>query len=197
MRRRKSNSGLTFHRREKKKFNISTFYEIITWVSGIAVAAFLGFILVFFFGYKTKIVGTSMEPSLANGQDVLLNRVVYQFSSPARGDVIAFYPNGNRNSHLYVKRVVGMPGETIAIHDGYVFIDGIRYFDDVADYTEDPGIADSDFTLEIGEYFVLGDNRDNSEDSRSANIGVVTKEMVEGKAWYHLGNTKDKRGMVE
>ena len=86
-------------------------YEVLTWAAGILVAAFLGVFSVYAFGIKTSVIGPSMEPVLSAGQEILLDRIIYQFTSVKRGDVIVFHPNGNQNTHLYVKRVLGLPGE--------------------------------------------------------------------------------------
>ncbi len=185
--RRKSHDyrGGTLHVQPKRKrINTQAIYEALTWGFGILASIFIAFVLVYFFGIRTGVVGTSMEPILKNGEEVLMDKVVYQFSSPKRGDIIVFRPNGNQNVHLYVKRVVGLPGETIQIKDGKVLINGDEYKDDVADFTADPGIIAEEMVLGPEDYFVLGDNRDNSEDSRSANIGNVTRGIIEGKAWY-------------
>jgi len=185
--RRKSHDyrGGTLHVQPKRnRFNPQAFYEFLTWSFGILASIFIAFMLVYFFGIRTGVVGTSMEPVLMNGEEVLIDRVIYQFSSPKRGDIIVFRPNGNLNVHLYVKRVIGLPGETIQIKDGKVYINGSEYTEDVADYTEDPGIIAEEMVLGPEDYFVLGDNRANSEDSRSANIGNVTRGIIEGKAWY-------------
>ena len=96
-------------RNHKNGIDMSFFYNILTWVFGIFASAFVGAMLVYFIGIKTSIIGSSMEPTLFNGEEVMINRIIYQFSSPKRGDVIAFYPNGNENAHLYVKRIVGLP----------------------------------------------------------------------------------------
>ena len=158
-------------------------------------AIFFGIMTVNFVGIKTSVIGSSMEPALYNGEEVLLNRIIYQFSSPARGDVIAFHPNGDENTHLYVKRIVGMPGESIQIKQGSVYIDGEMHVMDTP--TEDPGIAADVIKLADDEYFVMGDNRDNSEDSRSANIGNVSREMIAGKVWYHMKYENIRMGRVE
>ncbi|MCR5108867.1 MAG: signal peptidase I [Lachnospiraceae bacterium] len=170
---------------------------MIIWSIAIVSAIFLGITVVIFYGLRTNMVGSSMEPMLYNGQGVLLDRVSYQFVSPKRGDVIAFYPNGNTKSHMYIKRVIGLPGEKIQIKDYYVYINGARLFMDYADYTYEAGIAKNEIELGEDEYFVMGDNRDNSEDSRSANIGNVKKEMIKGRAWLHLKTAKSKMGLIE
>ncbi len=177
---------------QKRKLNFGNLYETLTWVFGVLVSAFLGAFAVYSFGIRTSVIGPSMEPTLSAGQEILLNRIVYQFSSPDRGDVIVFHPNGNENTHLYVKRVVGLPGETVQIKQGRLFIDGTQLAQDYSGELMEPGIADNVITLGVEDYFVLGDNRAESEDSRSADIGVVTREMIEGKAWLHLARDAEE-----
>ena len=190
--------NISYKRRERKrKINVSLFYEIMTWLAGIAASAVLGASIVYFFGLRISMVGSSMEPGIKRGEYVLLNRVSYQFNSPGRGDVIAFYPNGNTKSHIYIKRVIGLPGEKIRIEDGHVFINDSRYFLDNVELTPEAGIAANNLELGIDEYFVLGDNRNNTDDSRSANIGNVTSDMIRGKVWFKLGTYDSKMGLVK
>ncbi|MCR5591549.1 MAG: signal peptidase I [Lachnospiraceae bacterium] len=170
----------------ERKFNINILYQILQWIFLIFIAVFLGVALVFAFGIRTSVVGESMEPSLTNGQEVLINKIAYQFAAPVPGDVIVFRPNGNENAHLSVKRVVATPGDTVQIIQGKVVINGAVYTGDRAEDTRDAGVAGSPIVLGADEYFVLGDNRNNSEDSRSANIGNISRGMIEGKAWYRL-----------
>lgn len=127
-----------------------------------------------------------------------MNRVVYKLSSPKRNDVVVFLPNGNENSHYYVKRVIGLPGETIQIKDGKVYINGVLLNeDDALDQMIDAGIAQNELTLAADEYFVLGDNRNSSEDSRSGNIGAVKKDNIIGKAWFHMASENESMGLIE
>lgn len=191
-----NNQGLTFRRRQVK-MSRSLLYEIITWTFSIAVAIFAAFVVVSSIGLQTSVVGPSMEPTLYNGQRILINRMIYQFKAPERNDVIVFQPNGNENSHYYVKRVIGLPGETIQIKQGKVYIDGDPYTEDVIEDTQTAGIAEEEISLGVDEYFVLGDNRENSEDSRSANIGNVSSDMIDGKAWYHMESGKMGMGRIE
>lgn len=165
---------------------------------GSAVAVFLAFVLVFSIGMRTSVIGDSMEPVLYNGQEILMNRILYRISMPKRGDVIVFLPNGNQNSHFYVKRVVGLPGETVQIRDGNVYIDGLMLAEDESfDKIVDPGIAQNEIVLASDEFFVLGDNRNSSEDSRSGNIGAVKKDTIIGKAWFHLAIGEETMGLIE
>lgn len=187
--------GLTFYEKEKK-INKSTIHEILSTLFYCGVAVFLAFVLVFSVGMKISMVGVSMEPALYNGQEVLVNRFIYKITSPKRGDVIAFLPNGNQNSHYYLKRIVGLPGESIQIIDGYVYINGERLPEDEYDKMADYGIAENEIQLGSDEYFVLGDNRNMSEDSRSGNIGAVKKDTIAGKVWFHLSCDEEGTGFV-
>ncbi len=195
-RRRSGGPSLSYINRERK-FNINNLYQALQWVFLVFIAVFMGVALVFAFGIRTSVVGESMEPALSNGQEVLINKIAYQFSAPKQGDVIVFRPNGNENAHLSVKRVVATPGDTVQIVQGKVVINGSVYTKDRAEDTRDPGIAASEILLGADEYFVLGDNRRNSEDSRSANIGNISRGMIEGKAWYHLKGRNSQSGRIE
>ena len=143
-------------------------------------------------------IGDSMEPVLYNGQEILMNKVLYRLSMPKRGDVIVFLPNGNQNSHYYVKRVVGLPGETIQIKDGSVYIDGVLLEeDDSFDKMAEAGIAENELLLASDEFFVLGDNRNSSEDSRSGNVGAVKRDNIIGKAWFHMAVEEETMGLIK
>jgi signal peptidase I len=189
--------GLTFYEKEKK-INKTVIREIFSTLFYACAAVFLAFVLVFSVGMKIGMVGVSMESTLYNGQEVLINRFIYRITSPKRGDIVAFLPNGNKNSHYYLKRVVGLPGEHIQIIGGYIYINGeLLEEDEEYDKIADAGIAGNEIILGSDEYFVLGDNRNNSEDSRSGNIGAVKKENIEGKAWFHLSCEDEGIGFVK
>ncbi len=196
MRRRRTNN-LVFHEK-KKTFTPELAKEIFSWVFYTVVAVFIAFLLVTAFGMKTSVIGDSMEPTIYNGQSVLINKFVYLVSSPKKDDIIAFLPNGNVNSHYYVKRVIGVPGDTIQIIDGTLYINGEEQSieDTIYDKMEEAGIAENEIKLSSDEYFVLGDNRNSSEDSRSANIGVVEKSNIIGKCWYKMGGTEGESGFL-
>ncbi|MGN0278506.1 MAG: signal peptidase I [Lachnospiraceae bacterium] len=189
--------GLTFYQK-KKRLNAKVVTDIVEIITGSLAAIFLAFVIVFSIGMRTSVIGDSMEPALYNGQEILMNRVVYKLSSPKRNDVVVFLPNGNENSHYYVKRVIGLPGETIQIKDGKVYINGVLLNeDDALDQMIDAGIAQNELTLAADEYFVLGDNRNSSEDSRSGNIGAVKKDNIIGKAWFHMASENESMGLIE
>lgn len=188
---------LTFYEKEKK-ISKSTIKEILWMIFYSFAAVLLAFVLVYSVGMKVGVIGVSMEQGLYNGQEVLVNRLVYRFSAPKRGDIVVFLPNGNQNAHYYLKRVIGLPGETIQIIDGYVYINGRFYAEDESyDKIADAGIAETELKLGENEYFVLGDNRNNSEDSRSGNIGAVHKDTIEGKAWFHFACDEDGMGLIK
>ena len=162
------------------------------------ITLFLALGITYVFGSRTGIIGDSMEPSLPASSQVLINRFIYMISSPKRDDVIIFLPYGNTNTHYYTKRVVGLPGETIEIKEGRLYVDGyVAESQDAYDYMEDAGMADTPLVLGENEYFVLGDNRNSSEDSRSGNIGPVSKSNIIGKAWLVFPDSSGRVSLVE
>ena len=176
--------GLNFRRR-KKAINLSALQGAAVWIGEIILAFVVGCMAVGFFGYALSNVGESMEPTLKSGDKVLINRLVYEVKSPSYGDLIVFKPNGNQNAHYHIKRVVGKPGDTVTIKSGRVFVNGELLNETVqTESMQDAGLAEEGVKLGTDEYFVLGDNRNNSEDSRSANIGNVKKEDILGRAWF-------------
>ncbi|MCM1104628.1 MAG: signal peptidase I [Clostridium sp.] len=188
--------GLHFYQK-KKKLNKSVLRECAAALFYMAAAVLLAFVLVYCMGIKTSVIGDSMSPTLTNGQEILINRLIYSVSTPKRGDVVVFLPNGNEHAHYYVKRVVGLPGETIQIRNGQVYIDGERYSGVAYDKISDAGIAEYPVSIGKNEYFVLGDNVNSSEDSRSANIGVVHADDIIGKAWFHMKGEYEGMGFIE
>ncbi|MCI5954590.1 MAG: signal peptidase I [Lachnospiraceae bacterium] len=187
--------GLSFYKR-RKKISSALIREIFSWVFGILAAVFIAAVVNFFFGMTTGVVGVSMEPTLYNGQKIFVNRFLYVLSSPKKGDVVVFLPSGNENAHYYVKRVVATPGDHLIIRDGTLYVNGIES-EWVTEYIADPGIAANDLTLENGEYFCVGDNPGNSEDSRSANIGPVKDSDIIGKAWFRTKCKEKGMGFVK
>ena len=150
-----------------------------------------------FFGIRTNVVGQAMEQTLEDNDEILVNKFAYIVSKPKAGDVVVFLPNGNKKSHYYIRRVVAVPGDTVQVKDGALYVNDEIYKEkvDVASM-EDAGIAADPIKLGSDEYFVLGDNRNNSEDSRYANIGNVKKEYIIGKAWFRFAGIGDF-GMIK
>ena len=140
---------------------------------------------------QTTVEGESMEPTLTNGDSVILQKISYYFSEPERYDIVVFpvaYDATSSEKTYYIKRVIGLPGETVQIVDGKVNINGSELSDDKFTDNEmlDPGLASSPITLGDDEYFVLGDNRNMSTDSRSSYVGLVKRRKIVGKAWYRI-----------
>mgnify|MGYP001090164854 CR=1 FL=1 len=189
--------GLHFGRRKERKINLSLFQEIIIWVLEIAITIAIAVVFSYFFGVRSSVIGPSMSPQLDDGDEVLIDRFSYKFISPKPGDMIAFLPNGNTNTHYYIKRVIGVPGDTVQIIDGTVYVNEEEYAEKTeVSRMEDAGIAAEPVMLGEDEYFVLGDNRNNSEDSRFANIGSVKEEYMIGKAWFVI-SPRDKFGFIK
>ena len=193
--RRYRRTGLDFNRR-KKDVNFPLLKEI-SWIIEIAIVLMMAFVLVYFIGMRTSVVGQSMSETLENGDQILVNRFMYKVIGPKANDVIVFLPNGNEKSHYYVKRVIGVPGDTVQIKNGRIYVNGTEFTEkvDVASI-EDAGLAADAVTLGDDEYFVLGDNRNNSEDSRYANIGNIKREYIIGKAWFVI-STGDRFGFIK
>lgn len=188
--------GLHFYKK-RRKINTALVQEIGSWTFWIAVSVLLAYVCIFAFGLKTSIIGVSMEPNLYNGQTILINRFVYRVSSPKKGDVIAFLPNGNENSHFYVKRVAAVPGDTVQIAEGKLFINGIPEEELVYDKIAEPGLARNEIVLAADEYFVLGDNVNSSEDSRSGSIGNIKRDTILGKGWFKTAAKDSALGFIK
>ena len=163
-------SGLDFSRR-RRKVNKTLAKEVGTWIGEIAIAVLFALVLVYFVGYRADVVGPSMLGTLAEGDEVLVNRFVYKLTQPKTNDIVVFFPNGNEKSHLYIKRVIGVPGDTVQIKNGTVYVNG-KVFDEKIEAAsiEHAELAEDEIEVGEDEFFVLGDNRNNSEDSRYANI---------------------------
>lgn len=161
-----------------KEFLSTTIYLLF-------VVAF-SYCLVRFVGQRTEVIGKSMMPTLMDGDNLILNKIGYRFHEPERFDIVIF-PFRNGSGKNYIKRVIGLPGETIQIDlDGVIYIDGEVLEESYGrEVIRDPGSAINPITLGDGEYYVLGDNRNDSEDSRFS-VGIVYREEIIGKAWVRI-----------
>ncbi len=191
----KKHKGLSFYQKEKLITN-ARIASAASWLFIIGVAVLLAFFVVTTLGIQTTVIGNSMEPTLFNGQVVFLDRVAYSIFSPGRGDVVAFRPNGNLNAHYSVKRVMGVPGDTVEIKGGILYINGESEEELFDDQIADPGVAAEPIVLGDDEFFVMGDNCNSSEDSRSANLGNVRREHIVGRAWLHMAGGDSGIGRV-
>lgn len=155
----------------------------------------MGFCLAHFAVQRTVVRGSSMEPDLSNGDNLLVDRITSH--EIKRNDIVMFTYLLKEKTY-YVKRVIGLPGETVQItDDGYVLIDGKKLSDRYSrERIKDPGLARYPIKLGANEYFVLGDNRNHSEDSRYSDVGPVRKEQIVGRVIYRIFPF-DKAGKVK
>ncbi len=189
-------NGLNF-KPGKRGMNLERIKGAIVWICEIILAVAMAAVIVYFLGVRISVVGQSMSGTLENGDTVLINRFEYKLFQPKPNDIIVFLPNGNEKSHYYIKRVIAVPGDTVQITDGKVYVNGEPFAEEIEEpYIENGLLAEEPIVVGEDEYFVLGDNRNNSEDSRYANIGNVKKEHIEGKAWL-LVSPLDKLGFIK
>jgi signal peptidase I len=175
--------------RESRQTNLLR--SAIYWITDLAAVAVLAAFMVLFFCERVTVTGHSMEPELAAGDVVLINQVQYQFQDPVRFDVIVFEKENDSAAKAYVKRVIGLPGETVQIINETIYINGKPLIAEGLSHVTLSGLAAEPVTLGDDEYFVLGDNRDSSEDSRFANIGNVRREEIRGCIWFRIAPFKD------
>lgn len=171
--------------------------ELLGWVLYIIIIIGLTYFIVTYIGQRTSVSGSSMEPTLSDGDNLIVDKISYRFNDPERYDIIVF-PYQYEEDTYYIKRIIGLPGETVQIIDGYTYINGELLESDIygAEIMEYAGIAEVPITLGEDEYFVLGDNRNHSADSREASVGVLTRDMLMGRAWVRI-YPFDKIGVIE
>ena len=176
----------------KEKLGNEKVKNVFRWVFEIAVTLAFAALMAIAMFQSVTMQESSMEPTLSVGNRYFMNKAVYKLSEPERGDIIVFKTNASDEAALHIRRVVGLPGETIQIAGGRVLINGETYKEG-KDFPaiSNPGLAESAITLGSGEYFVLGDNRNNSEDSRYGDIGLVKKKYIVGKLWFTIFPIKE------
>ena len=160
--------------------------ELLSWIVFIVVVVAASYLIVTFVGQRTEVSGSSMETTLSTGDQLIVDKISYRFRDPKRYDIVVFPYRYEENTY-YIKRIIGLPGETVQIVDGMVYINGSplneHYGNEVI---EDPGSAAEPITLGDDEYFVLGDNRNNSQDSRASNVGLIQRDELLGRAWVRI-----------
>ncbi len=159
---------------------------VVNWIVDVIVVLSIAWFVVFAMGRQLVVSGQSMEPELSQGEVVLMNRIIYHLRKPDRFDIVAFEKDGEKGKY-YIKRIIGMPGETIQIRDGVVYVnDQILEAEDGLRRAALAGLAEHPVTLGEDEYFLLGDNRESSEDSRFVNVGNVKAEQIGGIVWFRI-----------
>lgn len=171
-------------KQEKKKKSLGR--ELLSLLGYLVIVLIATFLIVKFVGVRTEVIGTSMTPTLQDGDNLIVEKVTYYFRDPQRYDIIVF-PYPEDPSRHYIKRIIGLSGETVQIIDGYVYINGELLDEHYGNAVmNNAGIAAEPITLGEDEYFVLGDNRNNSEDSRYAAVGNIKRSQIDGRAWLRI-----------
>ena len=172
------------------------FREIFNWVLLVFIAAIVGYAIVTFIIQTVMVVGPSMEGTLKDGQIVIVNKLNYTFGQVERFDIIA-YSQVESDDYYEIKRVIGLPEETVQIKEGFIYINGERLEDVPFDERIlTAGIASEEIVLSKEEYFVLGDNVNNSEDSRYTNVGNISESEILGEVVY-IFSPKEDRGKIQ
>ena len=160
---------------------------IILWIVEILLVIGAAYLIIEYAVEKTTMMGASMSSTLKDEEKIIINKLAYIRKNPERFDVIVFKQSSNEHSYYNIKRVIGIPGDTVEIVEGYVFINGEKLNEVIdVEVMRVAGIAQEPVELQENEFFVLGDNRNSSEDSRFANVGIVVKKDIIGKAWIRL-----------
>ena len=156
---------------------------VIYFLVVLAISVFI----VVFVGQRTIVEGTSMNPTLQDRDNLIVDKITYRFSDPKRFDVVVF-PYQHKKHTYYIKRIIGLPGETIYIDkEGTIYINGEVLEEDYGnEIITDPGRAEEEILLGEDEYFVMGDNRNNSSDSRDYMVGNINRKDFIGRAWLRI-----------
>ena len=165
--------------------------ELISWAMYIGFVVVLTWFILTFVGQRTVVDGRSMNATLNDRDNLIVEKLSYRFHDPERFDIIVFPPYGTKE--YYIKRIIGLPGETIQIdEEGNIYIDGELLEENYGLETiKNPGRAIEPVTLGDDEYFVMGDNRNNSVDSRDPRVGNVKRDSIIGRAWVRIWPLSD------
>lgn len=181
-----NNTEISQDKPEAKEKKTDIKKEILSWLVYILFVIGLTYLILTYVGQRTVVDGRSMNATLNDGDNLIVEKLSYRFHDPERFDIIVFPPYGTKE--YYIKRIIGLPGETIRIDEaGNIYInDEILEEDYGLETIRNPGRAIEPITLGDDEYFVMGDNRNNSTDSRSAQVGNVKRDTIIGRAWLRI-----------
>lgn len=154
------------------------------------------YLVIHFVGQRTQVLGSSMEPKLSSEDNLIVDKISYRFHDPERFDIIVF-PFRYEENTFYIKRIIGLPGETVQIDEnGNIIIDGEILKESYGkEVIKSPGRAYEEIQLGNDEYFVMGDNRNSSMDSRDPSVGNITRDEIIGRAWLRIWPL-DKFGLI-
>lgn len=155
------------------------------------------YLVIHFVGQRTQVLGSSMEPKLSSEDNLIVDKISYRFHDPERFDIVVF-PVRHEDNTFYIKRIIGLPGETVKIDEsGNILIDGEILEESYGkEVIKSPGRAYEEIRLGDDEYFVMGDNRNNSIDSREPSVGNITRDEIIGRAWLRIWPF-DKFGLIK
>lgn len=171
-------------RRRKDGAAESILQVLAGWLLYILIIVGFTYLIITYVGQRTRVIGSSMETTLSDGDNLIVDKISYRFQDPKRYDIVVFPYKHEENTH-YIKRIIGLPGETVQVIDGYVYINGELLESDVYGAEVMQSAADP-VTLGETEYFVLGDNRNHSSDSRDPSVGVLQRKDLMGRAWIRI-----------
>lgn len=164
-----------------------TLKDILGFSIYLLIVLVLTYLVIHFVGQRTVVHGQSMENTLQDGDNLIVDKITYRFHEPKRFDIIVF-PYAYEKDTYYIKRIIGMPGETVYIDEkGSIYINDELFVEPYGkEEIKEPGIASVKIYLGSDEYFVLGDNRNDSSDSRDPNVGPVKRDKIIGRAWMRI-----------
>ena len=160
--------------------------EILSFLLYVVVVVGITFLIIHYVGQRTYVSGSSMENTLSDGDNLIVDKITYRFSDPKRYDIIVFPYQYEENTY-FIKRIIGLPGETVQIVDGTIYINGEVLDESYGrEVMKNSGMAADPITLGEDEYFVLGDNRNDSTDSRDPSVGKIKRNQIIGRAWVRI-----------
>ncbi len=160
--------------------------ELLGMLVYVGIVLAITFLIITFVGQRTHVSGESMENTLDDGDQLIVDKLTYRFHDPERFDIIVF-PFRYKDNTYYIKRIIGLPGETVQIVDGEIYINGEVLEESYGrEVMQDAGLAAEPLTLGDDEYFVLGDNRNYSSDSRDPSVALIHRKEIIGRAWLRI-----------
>ncbi len=181
----RNNNNSLKNQNNKKNKKKSVLSELLHFIITILTVLFASYFIVVFIAQRTEVHGSSMETTLSDKDNLVIDKISYRISKPKRFDIIVFPHENNGETIYYIKRVIGLPGEQIQISDGVIYVDNVPLEENFGyEVMEDAKLAASPIVLGDDEYFVLGDNRNHSSDSRE--IGAVKRDKIVGKAVFRV-----------
>ena len=172
---------------KKEKRTDGVYREIFSMMFYLIFVVAATLLIIRFVGQRTEVSGHSMEDTLDDGDNLIVDKLTYRFRDPVRYDIIVF-PYKYKEDTYYIKRIIGLPGEMVQItEEGNILINGEILEESYGrEVMKSPGIAADPIILGEDEYFVLGDNRNASADSRDPSVGVISGKDIVGRSWLRI-----------